>query len=318
MTLSTPPTRIPVRHVDIQADAGQRIDNFLKRELKKVPRSRVYRMLRRGEVRVNGGRVKPTYRLRVGDVVRIPPVFVAPVSPGAGNLPDVALSRVERAITFEDDELIVLDKPAGMAVHGGSGISFGVIEALRRLRPTERLELVHRLDRDTSGCLMVAKSREVLLELHQALRDRTVRKRYAVLVFGTWPKRLRTIRLPLHRYVVASGERRVRVASAGKPSRTDVQVVAQREQATWINAHLFTGRTHQIRVHTFASGHGVVGDDKYGLPENRKLVEQLKIRRLCLHAEQIILPFRNTTLRFECPIPIDFQSAWDSFGVDRS
>ena len=312
MTLSTSQTRIPVRHVDIQAHAGQRIDNFLKRELKKVPQSRIYRMLRRGEVRVNGGRVKPTYRLRVGDVVRIPPVFVAEVSPGA-NLPDAALSRVERAITFEDEELMVLDKPAGMAVHGGSGVSFGVIEALRRLRPSERLELVHRLDRDTSGCLMVAKSREVLLELHQALRDRTVRKRYAVLVFGTWPKRLRTIRLPLHRYVVATGERRVRVASEGKPSRTDVQVVAQREQAAWINAHLHTGRTHQIRVHTFASGHGVVGDDKYALPENRAFAEHLKIRRLCLHAEQIILPFRRTTLRFECPIPADFHSAWEAF-----
>jgi 23S rRNA pseudouridine955/2504/2580 synthase len=163
---------------------------------------------------------------------------------------------------------------------------------------------------------MIAKSREVLLELHQALRDRTVRKRYAVLVFGTWPKRLRTIRLPLHRYVVASGERRVRVASEGKPSRTDVQVVAQRERAAWINAHLHTGRTHQIRVHTFASGHGVVGDDKYALPENRTLAEHLKIRRLCLHAEQIILPFRDTTLRFECPIPADFHSAWEAF-VDR-
>ena len=311
MTFSTSQTRIPVRHVDIQADAGQRIDNFLKRELKKVPQSRVYRMLRRGEVRVNGGRVKPTYRLQAGDTVRIPPVFVDETS-ARNQLPDAALHRVEAAIIFEDDELMVLDKPTGMAVHGGSGVSFGVIEALRRLRPTERLELVHRLDRDTSGCLMVAKSREVLLELHRALRDRVVRKRYAVLVFGTWPKRLRTIRLPLHRYVVASGERRVRVASEGKPSRTDVQIVTQSERVTWINAHLHTGRTHQIRVHAFASGHGVVGDDKYGLPENRDLADRLEIRRLCLHAEQIILPFRDSSLRFECPIPKDFREAFDA------
>ena len=312
MTDKTSHNRIPVRHVDIQEDAGQRIDNFLKRELKKIPQSRVYRMLRRGEVRVNGGRVKPTYRLKAGDSVRIPPVFMNETSRGAENLPDAALSRVERAIHFENNDLMVLDKPAGLAVHGGSGVSFGIIEALRHLRPAQRLELVHRLDRDTSGCLMVAKSREVLLELHQALRDRTVRKRYAVLVFGIWPKRLRTIRLPLHRYVVASGERRVRVASEGKPSRTDIEVVSQREQATWINAHLHTGRTHQIRVHCFASGHGVVGDDKYGLPENRELAARLEVRRLCLHAEQIILPFRNTTLRFECPIPDDFQAAFES------
>ncbi|MCZ6852796.1 MAG: RluA family pseudouridine synthase [Gammaproteobacteria bacterium] len=313
MTQSTTRNRFPVRHVDIQEDAGQRIDNFLKRELKKVPQSRVYRMLRRGEVRVNGGRVKPTYRLRSGDSVRIPPVFIDETA-RVGNLPDAVLTRIERAIFFEDEHLLVLDKPAGMAVHGGSGVSFGVIEALRKLRPAETLQLVHRLDRDTSGCLMIAKSRAVLLELHQALRERQVRKRYAALVFGTWPKRLRTVRLPLHRYIVASGERRVRVASEGKPSRTDVQVVAQGEQATWINAHLHTGRTHQIRVHTFASGHGVIGDDKYALPENRELAERLEIRRLCLHAERINLPFRDNTLRFECPIPEEFLSIWEVLG----
>ena len=316
MTRNRNQKRFPVRHVDIREDAGQRIDNFLKRELKKVPKSRVYRMLRRGEVRVNGGRVKPTYRLRAGDSVRIPPVFIDDTA-SVGSLPDALLARLERAITYEDDELMVLDKPAGIAVHGGSGVSFGVIEVLRRLRPTESLELAHRLDRDTSGCLMIAKSRGVLLELHQALRDRLVRKRYAVLVFGTWPKRLRTIRLPLHRYVVASGERRVRVASVGKPSRTDVQIVTQGARATWINAHLHTGRTHQIRVHTFASGHGVVGDDKYGLPDNRELAERLEIRRLCLHAELIILPFRHSTLRFECPIPEEFVSSWEALDADR-
>ncbi|MCH8141729.1 MAG: RluA family pseudouridine synthase, partial [Proteobacteria bacterium] len=251
------------------------------------------------------GRRTPIHKVRVR--VNAQTLTLAPDSP-----------RERNVITGSNHHLEITEVTDKKGRPKWEGALVSRFEALRRLRPTERLELVHRLDRDTSGCLMVAKSREVLLELHQALRDRTVRKRYAVLVFGTWPKRLRTIRLPLHRYVVASGERRVRVASAGKPSRTDVQVVAQREQATWINAHLFTGRTHQIRVHTFASGHGVVGDDKYGLPENRKLAEQLKIRRLCLHAEQIILPFRNTTLRFECPIPIDFQSAWDSFGAHRS
>ena len=164
---------------------------------------------------------------------------------------------------------------------------------------------------------MVAKSREVLLELHQALRDRIVRKRYAVLVFGNWPKRLRTIRLPLHRYVLASGERRVRVASEGKPSRTDVQIIERTDHATWLNAHLHTGRTQQIRVHAFGSGHGVVGDDKYGLPEMRELADRLEIRRLCLHAEQIVLPFRNRTLRFECPVPEEFHAAWEAFGKHR-
>jgi 23S rRNA pseudouridine955/2504/2580 synthase len=300
-----------VRHVEISEAAGQRVDNYLLGLLKGVPKSRIYQMLRKGEVRVNSGRIKPTYRLSTGDRIRIPPVREsvagAPMAPGARDL-----ERLEAAVIFENDAIMVLNKPAGIAVHGGSGISFGVIEGLRQLRPGERLELAHRLDRETSGCLLVAKGRAALLELHAGLRERTVKKRYAVLVSGQWPRQTRTVRLGLHRFVTASGERRVRVAQSGKPSRTDFEVVESADHATWLRARPYTGRTHQIRVHAAASGHAVIGDAKYASGSQQRFAAALGIRGLCLHAEGLTLSFGGEQLRFSSPMPDDFQRGWEA------
>jgi 23S rRNA pseudouridine955/2504/2580 synthase len=303
-----------VRYLDIGEEAGQRIDNDLVARLPGVTKSRIYRMLRRGEVRVNGGRIKPTYRLSAGDRVRVPPVRLPSKQPPTVGQRDLA--RIEASIIFESDRLLVLNKPGGVAVHGGSGISFGVIEGLRQLRPDARLELAHRLDRDTSGCLLVAKGRQSLLEIHAALRERTVRKRYAVLVHGRWPGQLRTVRLPLKKYTTSSGERRVRVDVQGKPSRTDFEVARRSEAATWLVAHLHTGRTHQIRVHAKASGHPVVGDDKYGQPEQKTQEGRLGISGMCLHAEGITLVLAGEKHKFTCPVPDAFAAAWQRLSED--
>ncbi len=302
-----------VRHLIVGQEDGQRIDNYLLRELRGLPRSRVYRMLRKGEVRVNGRRVKPTHRLAPGDTVRVPPVRGLP-----GTVTDDApavisagvLAALEQSLVFEDDELLVLNKPAGMPVHGGSGLAFGAIEALRRLRPEADLELAHRLDRDTSGCLLVAKSRRRLLELHRALRDREVKKDYRLIVLGRWPRRLRTVRLPLRRYLLGSGERRVRVADDGKPSRTDFEVLACTDAASLLSARLHTGRTHQIRVHASASGHPVAGDSKYSSPAQQAAVAAVGVHRLCLHAEALVLILDGRKCRFSAPVPADLEAAW--------
>lgn len=301
-----------VRHrVVPAASAGQRIDNFLIRELPGVPKSRVYSMLRKGEVRVNGGRVKPTYRLQEADSLRIPPLRLATPSAGAPVfIGDNLLEAVEGSIIYEDAHLLAIDKPAGLAVHGGSGLSFGVIEVLRRLRPDDALALVHRLDRDTSGCLLVAKTRQALLALHRALRDREVRKQYVLVVHGRWPRRVKTVRLPLERYHTPSGERRVRVSSSGKPSRTDFEVLEYGAHATLLRAHLHSGRTHQIRVHAQATGHPVVGDEKYATSEQMDRASVAEVRRLCLHAETLVFNHAGRKLRLHAEMPKDFQDAW--------
>jgi len=306
------------RQLVVQLEAGQRIDNFLVRELRGVPKSRIYRMLRTGEVRVNGGRVKPAYRLERGDRVRVPPLQGIGSVDAEGTAAERAfihqdtLDRLERAILFEDDGLIALDKPAGMPVHGGSGLSFGAIEVVRRLRPADDPQLVHRLDRDTSGCLLIAKTRPLLLDLHRALRDREVKKRYDVLVHGQWPRRVTTVQLPLQKRLLASGERRVSVAAEGKPSRTDFSIRIGGTRATWLEARLHTGRTHQIRVHAQASGHPVVGDEKYARPDQQALATSLGIRRLCLHASELVILHRGARLRLVAPIPADFEAAWQA------
>jgi 23S rRNA pseudouridine955/2504/2580 synthase len=295
---------------------GQRIDNYLLRELKGLPRSRVYRMLRSGEVRVNGGRVKPGHRLADGDEVRLPPLHGMSGGERSSEafIGQAVLDDLRRAIVYEDDGLLVLDKPAGMPVHGGSGLSFGAIEGLRRLRPDADLALAHRLDRDTSGCLLVAKSRAVLLELHRALRDREVKKRYRVIVHGAWPRRTATVQVPLERYVTGSGERRVRVAAAGKASRTDFTVIDRRDRASLLEARLHTGRTHQIRVHALAAGHAVVGDQKYASDAQLALAREFGVHRLCLHAEALVFEYGGRRRRFEVPVPADFEAAWLALG----
>jgi 23S rRNA pseudouridine955/2504/2580 synthase len=299
-----------VRQVEAGDAEGQRIDNFLLGEMAGVPRSRVYGMLRKGEVRVNGGRIKPDYRLKAADIVRMPPWHgrvagqVAP--PSRGLLEDLA-SR----ILYQDAGVIVVDKPAGTAVHGGSGIEHGVIEAFRVLFPDERgLELAHRLDRDTSGCLVLARNRAALLELHTAFRDAVVAKTYDVLVYGAWPKKLRTVRAHLEKFVTKTGERRVRVQPDGKSARTEFTVVESGVRASWIKAHPHTGRTHQIRVHSQVSGHPVVGDEKYASAEQLAQSRALGVRRLCLHASSVMLPVEGRMRRFDAPLPDDFTDAW--------
>ena len=290
-----------VRLVEVGDEAGQRLDNFLLAIMKGVPRSRVYRMLRRGEVRVNGGRARPTYRVCRGDTVRVPPHRAAAPSPPA-DVPERLAAVLHDRVVYEDRDLLVLDKPTGLATHGGSGVSFGVIEILRRSDPRTRYELAHRLDRDTSGCLAVAKRRSVLAALHEAFREGTVRKRYDLVVSGRWPAAKRTVRDALERYRMPNGERRVRVAPGGDPARTDFAVVARRddasaEPATWLAAKPRTGRTHQIRVHAAASGHPIWGDDKYA-PDSRG--------RLMLHATELTVPIAGRQVRAAAPLPDEF------------
>jgi 23S rRNA pseudouridine955/2504/2580 synthase len=262
--------------------AAQRIDNFLLRALKGVPKSHVYRVLRSGEVRVNSGRVKPEYRLQPGDRVRLPPVRTSskktPVPPRELNLP----------VVHEDAALLVIDKPAGVAVHGGSGVSFGAIESLRASRPQAKfLELAHRLDRDTSGLLIVAKKRSALVELHRMLRDGEIAKEYLTVVKGHWEDATRELRESLHKYVDAKGERRVAVHENGKAAVTRVRRLKASAAYSFLQVTLLTGRTHQIRVHLAHAGHPVLGDDKYGDFELNHRLESEGVQRLFLHASRL-------------------------------
>ena len=276
-----------------EEEAGQRIDNYLLRVCKGVPKSHIYRILRSGEVRVNKGRIDQLYRLANGDVVRIPPVRVAEKStaivPGA-----------EFSILFEDAHLLVIDKPAGTAVHGGSGVSFGVIEQLRASRPDAKfLELVHRLDRDTSGVLMLAKKRSALTNLHEQMRDGVTDKRYLTVIGGDWKNARQHIKLPLHKFTTADGERRVCVQAGGMESHTVFTMLRKWQQFTLLEAELKTGRTHQIRVHLASSGFPILGDDKYGdFALNRVLLKadltRGALKRMFLHAHQITFTHPET------------------------
>ena len=268
-----------------EGHAGQRIDNYLITRLKGAPKTLVYRILRKGEVRVNKGRIKPDYRLQTGDVVRIPPVRLA-----APNEPALVgqgiLNALEASILYEDKGLIVVNKPAGLAVHGGSGLNFGVIEAMRQLRPEcDQMELVHRLDRDTSGCLMIAKKRSMLRHLHAALRGDGVTKRYMALVRGRWPASMRRVHAPLQKNNLRSGERMVEVDVEGKESLTEFKVMQRfGDVATLVEAQPITGRTHQIRVHARHAGHPIADDPKYGDDEFSQSIREVGGKRLFLHA----------------------------------
>ena len=297
----------PVSYRTVHERAGQRLDNFLLATLKRVPRSRVYAMVRKGEVRVNGGRARPDTRLAEGDVVRIPPVAVA-TAPARGPAAARLGPSIRAGILYEDRHLVVLDKPAGIAAHGGSGVSAGVIEALRAMSPEQGLELVHRLDRDTSGCLVIAKDRRTLLELHRAFREGAVGKSYDLVVDGRWPRRLRTVRDPLRRYTLPNGERRVRVDGEGLPARTNFEVVEAAEGCTWLRAFPRTGRTHQIRVHAAARGHAILGDRKYAARGGTGP----SVRRLMLHASSIAFPLDGRRRRFEAPPDRRFVETWQS------
>ncbi len=279
------------RTLEIGPDAaGQRIDNFLLTRLKGAPKSLIYRILRRGEVRVNRGRIKPSYRLQAGDSVRIPPVRLGePRTPARPN--QRVLDELEAAILYEDKRLLVLNKPSGLAVHGGSGVSFGVIEALRALRPEAHyLELVHRLDRETSGCLVIAKKRSALRALHALLRgegEEGVDKRYLALVKGRWEGGPRRVEAPLHKNVLKSGERIVVVDPAGKAALSLFKPLTIYDDASLVEVRLITGRTHQVRVHAAHAGHPIAGDDKYGDPEFNRRMAGLGLKRLFLHARSL-------------------------------
>lgn len=278
------------------AGEGQRVDNFLLRELKGVPKSRIYNLLRRGEVRVNKGRVRADYRLRSGDQLRIPPLRRAE-APGPVAVPKGLAGQLAGAILYEDDGLLAIDKPAGLAVHGGSGVSFGLIEALRQLRPEARfLELVHRLDRDTSGCIMVAKKRSALTALHAALRGDGVDKRYLALVAGDWPRHRHRVEAPLEKNTLRSGERVVRVTPEGKAALTEFSVLERFGIATLVEARPITGRTHQIRVHARFAGHPLACDDKYGDRAADARFRELGLKRLFLHAHSLTLSWQGQRL----------------------
>lgn len=295
-----------VKMLSISEDeAGQRIDNYLLAKLKGVPKSLIYRILRKGEVRVNKGRVKPEYKLQQGDCVRVPPVRVSEKEqpPISNKLNKV--NQLEKQILFEDDCLLVLNKPSGLAVHGGSGLSFGVIEALRALRPDARfLELVHRLDRDTSGILLVAKKRSALRSLHEQLREKTVQKDYLALVRGVWQSHCKVVQAPLLKNELSSGERIVKVSEQGKPSETRFSIEERYAGATLVKASPITGRTHQIRVHTQYVGHSIALDDKYGDKEFDQQMTALGLNRLFLHAFSIRFehPKTGETLRINAPL----------------
>lgn len=293
-----------VRHVTIDGDsAGQRLDNYLLRELKGVPRTRIYRAFRKGEVRVNKGRTKADYRIKAGDVLRIPPIRVPETSEPA-VIPRRWSEILLKSIVYEDKGLLVINKPSGLAVHGGSGLSYGLIECLRQTRPEDKyLELIHRIDRDTSGCVMVAKRRPVLREIHRQLRASTVDKRYLALVRGHWPKHSRVIDAPLFKFKLPSGENRVRVAKEGKEAVTRFNVIERYSNATLIEARPVTGRTHQIRVHAQHAGHPLLGDDKYSSDEDGRFCAEIGLKRLFLHAQSLgfTLPEQGR-MSFEAPL----------------
>ncbi|NIC07861.1 RluA family pseudouridine synthase [Billgrantia bachuensis] len=289
--------------------SGQRVDNFLITRLKGVPRTLVYRIVRKGEVRVNKKRVKADYRLQVGDMVRIPPLKLAPreavkqVSEGLRNL-------LAGSVLVEGPGWLVLNKPAGLPVHGGSGVKIGLIEALRQVREDlDFLELVHRLDRDTSGCLLLAKSRPALLTLNEALKHHQMDKRYLALVAGRWPARREFVSARLDRYDAGNGERRVRVDAAGKVARTRFAVREAFPKATLIEAEPVTGRTHQIRVHAAHAGYPLLGDDKYGSREGASLARYLGLSRLFLHAESLTFPEPSSgrPVQIRAPLPEELE-----------
>ncbi len=300
--------------IDDSAD-NQRLDNFLMARLKGVPKSRIYKLVRGGEVRINGGRVDVGYRLKLGDEVRIPPVrLAAPAQTAELRLPP-SVNRLLPHILYRDDALIALNKPAGMAVHGGSGISRGVIEQLRLELPECRyMELVHRLDRETSGVLLVALKRRALVGLHAAMRDGKIEKRYLTLVAGRWPNSVQHVKLPLHKRVTDEGEKRVTVRDEGQTAHTIFRRLQSFAEFTLLEAELKTGRTHQIRVHTSHLGFPIAGDDKYGDFELNKRLAKQGLKRMFLHAAKLVFehPISGERMQVEAPLPADLANFLDT------
>lgn len=295
-----------VQFVVVSGDeAGQRIDNFLLARLKGVPKSMIYRIIRKGEVRVNKGRIKPEYKIADGDSIRIPPVRVAEKNDAPVSAKLDKVSALAECVLYEDDHILVINKPAGTAVHGGSGLSFGVIEAMRALRPEARfLELVHRLDRDTSGILLIAKKRSALRALHEQLRLKQMQKDYLALVRGQWQSSVKVVQAPLLKNILQSGERVVKVSPEGKPSETRFKVEERFEAATLVKASPVTGRTHQIRVHTLHAGHPIAFDNRYGDAQFDAQLKGTGLNRLFLHATALAFthPSTGEAMRLQAPL----------------
>ena len=310
------PAAVRVRlHTILEHEAGQRIDNFLLRVCKGVPKSWVYRVVRKGEVRVNKVRIDVNYKLQTGDIVRIPPVRVSESTPAV--VPAHRASKLP--IIFEDDALLVIDKPAGLAVHGGSGVSFGVIEQLRAAYPQLKfLELVHRLDKETSGLLVLAKKRSALVHLHEQIRNGRMDKRYYAILQGQLSEKVTHVKAPLHNYVASNGERRVVVAheGEGQSAHTQFNVDQQVGDFTAVRVKIFTGRTHQIRVHSASIGHPIVGDDKYGDFELNKRIAKNTGARMFLHAHSLKFahPQTGEVLTLSAPIPAIFSQFMNDHG----
>jgi 23S rRNA pseudouridine955/2504/2580 synthase len=298
---------------------GQRLDNFLARFFADVPRSHIFRVIRKGEVRVNGKRARPETRLQANDIVRVPPVRTGASAPPR-RAPDSLIAGITRAVVHEDPQLLVIDKPAGVAVHGGSGVSFGVIEALRAARPHEDLELVHRLDRDTSGLLLVARKPASLRTLHALMREGQVEKKYLALVKGKWELGAKRIDVPLRTDIRVGGERTVKAHASGKDAVSlfrPVQFFGKR--ASLVEVALETGRTHQIRVHAAHAGYPLAGDEKYGDAEFNERMKAAGLARMFLHAHQVSFVWPQTGVEFSAsaPLPADLAMVLDALAADR-
>jgi 23S rRNA pseudouridine955/2504/2580 synthase len=299
--------------------AGVRLDNFLARLLKDVPKTHLFRVIRKGEVRVNGKRAKPDTRLQASDIVRVPPVRVGAAAPPR-RAPPAMVEGLTGAIIFEDQRLIVIDKPAGVAVHGGSGVSFGVIEALRAARPDETLELVHRIDRDTSGLLLISRKPAALRTLHALMREGQVEKRYLALVKGKWELGQKRIDVPLRTDIRVGGERTVKAHASGKEAVSvfkPVQFFGKR--ASLVEVSLETGRTHQIRVHAAHAGYPLAGDEKYGEAEFNETMKASGLKRMFLHAHQLSFVWPDTGVEFtaSAPLPADLAAVLDALSVPK-
>ncbi len=309
MTQNPSPVLSGVRYLKVRAEeAGQRIDNYLLRVLKDVPRSHIYRLLRSGQVRVNKGRAKPMRKLSAGDEIRLPPLRQAETGVVA-RPPDAMLERVRGAVLQEDAELLVVNKPPGLAAHAGTDVRFGMIEALRAARPElTYLELAHRLDREASGVLVLAKNRATLTALHTALREREAHKTYLALVAGNWPDKLRHVRLALVKNAVRGGERMVEAGEEGKEAHSEFEVVQRFGRlATLVRVTLHTGRTHQIRAHAELSGHPVAGDPKYGERETDRKLREYGLKRMFLHSERLRVDLPSGRYDLRAPLPADLE-----------
>lgn len=317
MSISTEQTPSRVEFVTVGPDqSGQRIDNFLLRHLKGVPKTLIYRILRKGEVRVNKGRIKPDYRVQAGDEIRIPPLRRSQDEKRPPSNRHV--SALSDRILYEDERIIIVNKPAGMAVHGGSGVSHGVIETMRHWREDLHfLELVHRLDRETSGCLILAKKRSALRQLHELLRESDVDKRYLALVKGAWSQGTQRIEIALRKNVLRSGERMVNVSDDGKTAISTFHPVSVGKKASLMEIHIETGRTHQIRVHAAHLGHPIAGDDKYGDKEFNRQMHELGLSRLFLHARSLAFTLTepHKSIAVNAPLDKDLELVLDKLGL---